>query len=383
MVILEKPYISDLMLEYLSQCNIPVLDNEFARECSKRFQLNLLTDEKMKTDFMKNGKLYTTSENALDWLYKNFPGHDLVKKISILKDKVKFREMLRPMYPNFFYKEVTEAELEKMQGKDLKMPFVLKPAIGFLSLGVYTIYNAQNFEAARIHIRENKKSWTANFPKSVIGDSKYILEQYIFGTEYAIDAYYNDIGKPVILNIFTHKFASDTDVSDRVYYTSKKIINTFKQPFEQFLAEANQYFQLKNIPMHVEVRVDGATVCPIEFNPMRFAGLSTTDVAYHAYGIRTIEYFLQNREPDFSKILKGKDGILYSLVLLDKPDKSIPCSVFNYNKVYNSFETVLELRKVDNPNLDIFGFVFTKTRQENEHELDYILKSSLREFCEC
>jgi hypothetical protein len=43
--------------------------------------------------------------------------------------------------------------------------------------------------------------------------------------------------------------------------------------------------------MHVEVRVDGDVICPIEFNPMRFAGFSSTDVAYYAYGIRTIEYF--------------------------------------------------------------------------------------------
>ena len=35
MVILEKPYISDLTLEYLSNNNVPVLDNDFARESAK------------------------------------------------------------------------------------------------------------------------------------------------------------------------------------------------------------------------------------------------------------------------------------------------------------------------------------------------------------
>ncbi len=112
-------------------------------------------------------------------------------------------------------------------------------------------------------------------------------------------------------------------------------------------------------------------------------GLSCTDVAYYAYGIRTLEYFLQNKEPDFSEILKGEEDNLYSLILLDKPDKSIPCAEFNYDKLYNSFESVLELRKVDNPNLDIFGFVFTQTQKKNEKELDSILSSDLYEFCNC
>lgn len=188
-------------------------------------------------------------------------------------------------------------------------------------------------------------------------------------------------GKPVILNIFTHRFSSPNDVSDRVYYTSKDIIETFKDRFELFLNNANGFFKLKNIPIHVEVRVEGDKICPIEFNPMRFAGLSSTDVAYYAYGIRTIEYFLQNKEPDFEEILKGKEDKLYSLILLDKPDKTIPCSKFNYNKLYDYFENILELRKIDNPSLDVFGFIFTETSKENEKELDYILSSDLYEFC--
>ena len=381
MVILEKPYISNLTLEYLSKNNLPVLDNDFARECEKSYQLNLINSSQMRAEYEINNKIYTTSENALDWMNKNLSKHEIIEKVNILKDKTKFRELLSPMYPDFFYKEITEIELEEIDFEALKTPFVLKPVVGFLSLGVYTIYNKKDLEDALLDIKENKVNCKDKFPKSVIDNSKFIIEQYITGTEYAIDAYYNDKGKPVILNIFTHKFSSPTDVSDRVYYTSKEIIETFKDRFEVFLTKTNEFFHLKNIPMHIEVRVNEDVICPIEFNPMRFAGLSSTDVAYHAYGIRTIEYFLENKEPDFVEILKGKEDKLYSLILLDKPDKSIQCSKFNYDKLYNYFENILELRKVDNPSLDIFGFVFTETRKENEKELDYILSSDLYEFC--
>ena len=382
MVILEKPYISNLTLEYLKNNNIPVLNNDFARECAKSYPLNLITSSEMKEEYKTKNKIYTSSENALDWVYNNLSEYQIVDKINILKDKVKFRELLSPMYPDFYYKEVTEEELEKVDFKTLKIPFVLKPCVGFLSLGVYTIYNEKELEEAILDIKQNKENYKDKFPSSVIDNSKFIIEQYIKGTEYAIDAYYNDKGKPVILNIFTHKFSSPTDVSDRVYYTSKDIIETYKDKFEMFLTKANELFNLKNIPMHIEVRIDGDVICPIEFNPMRFAGLSSTDVAYYAYGIRTIEYFLQNKEPDFKEILKGKENKLYSLILLDKPDKNILCSKFNYNKLYDYFENILELRKIDNPSLDVFGFVFTETSKENERELDYILSSDLYEFCE-
>ena len=56
------------------------------------------------------------------------------------------------------------------------------------------------------------------------------------------------------------------------------------------MTRANKFLKLRNIPMHVEVRVDGDIICPIEFNPMRFAGLSSTDVAYYAYGIRLYSF---------------------------------------------------------------------------------------------
>lgn len=64
-----------------------------------------------------------------------------------------------------------------------------------------------------------------NYPQKVIDNSTYILEEFIHGEEYAIDAYYDENGKVVILNIMKHDFSSTSDVSDRLYYTSKEIIN--------------------------------------------------------------------------------------------------------------------------------------------------------------
>lgn len=57
-----------------------------------------------------------------------------------------------------------------------------------------------------------------------MGNAVFILEQYITGEEYALDAYYDENGRAVLLNIMKHDFACSSDVSDRLYYTGKEII---------------------------------------------------------------------------------------------------------------------------------------------------------------
>jgi len=64
--------------------------------------------------------------------------------------------------------------------------------------------------------------------------STFIIEDYLEGEEFAVDAYFNAEGKVVILNILHHKFSSSTDVSDRVYSNSQSIIRKYKDPLEPF-----------------------------------------------------------------------------------------------------------------------------------------------------
>ncbi|MDP3831833.1 MAG: hypothetical protein Q8Q47_11215, partial [Ignavibacteriaceae bacterium] len=108
----------------------------------------------------------------------------------------------------------------------------------------------------------------------------------------------------------------------------------------------------------------------------------TTDIAYYAYGINSYEYFLENKKPDWEIISAEKEGLIYSIIVLDKPNV-IPTEViksFDYEKLKSRFEHVLELRETDIKKYPIFGFVFTETREENFSELDAILKSDLTEF---
>lgn len=380
MVILEGPYVSDHLLDYLEQQQVPVLNNAFARGQNKKGKLHLIETDELVESYKIQQKLYLQSENGLDWVYHHLKDDTLMRKLEVIKDKGLFRQFLKDIYPDFYFQYLDYEDLKKLDASILPYPVVLKPAVGFFSLGVYVIANKEEWEKALHTLEATLIKIKSQFPQSVVSLDKFVIEAYIEGTEYAVDAYYNREGKPVILNIFTHRFASSHDVSDRIYYTSKEMIETYKVPFEAFLTRMNEKLGLFQFPMHIEFRLQGDKIIPIEVNPMRFAGLSCTDMAYYAYGINTVDYFLNDKVPDFNEILKGKENQLYSMIVLDKKTPELSCKDFQYDKLYEDFEEVLMLRKVDTPVLDIFGFLFVKTQKGHEEELDRILTSDLMTY---
>ncbi len=379
MIILEEPYISDFLLEYLAAHEAPVLANEYAASNSRGNALHFIDTQEAVERYQDGERIYTVSEHALDWIYEHLPASELVRKISILKDKALFRKTVSGLYPDLFFEEVTLDKLRSSDHSRIPYPVILKPSVGFFSVGVYALFNEDDLKKAVFDIEKNIQKWAADFPETVIG-STFLLEQYIRGTEYAIDAYYDTKGKPVILNILTHRFASESDVRDRIYYTSVEIIGQYLEPFTRFLERINTQLHITDFPMHIEVRVTQDDIIPIEFNPLRFAGSCSTDIAYYAYGINTVDCYLNQIKPDFTEILAKKSGKIYSMILIDKGGKEIDSGRFDYGRLYDEFEHVLDIRKVEAPEMGLFAFLFTETSVGNEQELDRALISDFSEY---
>ncbi len=382
MFIIDKPYVSDLFKDTIIQNSYKLLKNEFALSAGHYNSELLYETRQMVEAYKSNQLLYLNSENSIEWIAKNLSFSELPQHINVFKNKALFRGMIRNMYPNFYFKQLDLAELRTFSVKEIRKPFIIKPAVGFLSLGVYTVNTNNDWPKIVESIEKEIIEVKSMFPKEVLDTNKFVIEEYIDGTEYAFDAYYNSEGKPVIINILKHVFASSEDVNDRLYLTSKSIINEFKDRFQVFLEEVGAILKIKNIPIHVEVRVNGDAIVPIEVNPMRFAGFCSTDIAYYAYGINPYEYFIEQKKPDWDKLLRDKEGKVYSITILDKP-KDIDASKisdFDFESVLKCFEKPLEVRKMDIKRYPIFGFIFAETREENFVELDKILKNDLREF---
>lgn len=381
MIILEKPYVSAPLVEYLEKSQIAVLSNEMSELLVKQeHKLNLLNDNEFVEKYKQYGKLYAVSENALVWLYPHLAGSELVEKVKIVKDKAEFRKICAKIFPDFYYKEVEMNELRSLNPDELPLPLVIKPAVGFLSVGVYIVRNKADWHAALDDIDKNFAKQCEVFPETVVKSGKFVLEDFIQGEEYAVDAYYDKDGKPNIINIFHHIFKSETDVSDRLYCMSKEIFEKNHGPFNQFLIDLNGVLNLRNFPMHVEFRVDkkSGKAIPIEVNPLRFAGMCLNDLTRHTCGLLPVQCYFEGIHPDYATMWNGIEDDVFSFVVLDKPYETT--KALDFEKVKKHFHGVVETRDIMNPAMSIWGFLFVKTDKAHRAELQEILNSDLTEF---
>ncbi|WP_298364793.1 ATP-grasp domain-containing protein [uncultured Lutibacter sp.] len=388
MFLIDHPYISEFLIETIKNNRFPIVSTKSARELISKENLNWVSEKEAIQQFKENPNqlIYSNSENVISWVENNLNFTKLPSQISVFKDKIKFRQLLKDVYPNYFFKGVKFEDLNNIDIENLPFPFIIKPSVGFFSLGVHKVDNKSEWPETLEKIKSEIHHIKGFYPAEVLNTNSFIIEECIEGEEFAVDCYYNENSEAVILNIMHHIFSSGKDVSDRIYCTSKEIIETNLPLIQQLVDTIGAKSNLTNFPIHIEVRIDkNGVIIPIEVNPMRFGGWCTTgDISYYAYGINSYEYFLKQKKPNWSKILETKEDKTYSLVLLDNNSGIVAENIqsFNYNQLLADFEKPLLLRKIDVHQFPIFGFLFTETSKGNEQELAAILSSNLRNYIE-
>ncbi|MFW5777855.1 MAG: ATP-grasp domain-containing protein [Bacteroidota bacterium] len=385
MIIPELPYISKFLENTLKESRIPVLKNEASRKLQLSEELNYYEQADFTNLVKKTNDplIYSNSENSINWINQNLSFTRLPEYIRNFKDKAYFRSLIKKMYPDFFFRTVSLNELEHLDINTLPMPFIIKPSIGFFSIGVHRVNNIQEWQIVVQKIKKEILVFKDCYPGEVVDTSLFLIEEVIPGDEFAVDVYYDKEGNPVILNILKHLFASEEDMSDRIYITSKKIIQQYHDNFLDFLSQLGDIADLKGFAMHVELRMNNrGKIIPVEVNPMRFGGWCVADIAWYAYGINVYKYFFEQKKPDWESILKQKNDEIYSLCVADLPkdiDRNDIIEI-DYENFTRHFEKVLQLRETDYRQYGVFAFLFAQTSPGNQETLQYILKSDLKEF---
>ncbi len=377
MVILERPFVSDLMVETLEKNNIPVLKNEMSelRVSNGR----VLTDNEFCEEYKKTGKLYTVSENALGWIYDHIQDKRFLDGISIVKDKSAFRKICRDIYPDFFFKELNINEMEQLDIDSIVFPCVIKPSVGFLSKGVFVVHDKKEYQAAVKSLQNDFAKAGADFPEFVVGKSRFLIEEYIHGEEYAVDAYYDEHESPVILNIFHHKFMDESDTSDRLYMTNKGLFDQYEEPFTAFLTNLNKTMHLRNFPMHIEFRYDGKKAVPIEINPLRFTGFCLNELQVFISGNHPMQSFLKGIHISKEEMWKGKENLTYAFTVLDLPS-GCEDKTFDEEKFSADFPGVIDVRRVPDKSSGVAATVFLKTETKNLQAFDRIMSLDMHEY---
>jgi hypothetical protein len=384
MFLIDKPFVSDFLVETIKDNNYKIIATKVAKELVNDDSLAWIEEEEA-IDLLKNNpeiSLYSNSENALAWIDQYYGESELSSQLQVLKNKVKFRELIKGLFPDFYFKQISIEEIQRLSDDELRFPFVIKPAVGFFSIGVHIVENQKDWIKAKSELQPDKLK--SIFPENVLNTSTFIIEEFIRGEEYAIDYYYDNNGDAVLLNVLHHLFSSGTDTSDRVYSTSKEIIEKYKIDLEYFLGKIGKELHLKNFPAHAEVRIDeNGKIVPIEVNPLRFGGFCTTaDLLGVTLGFNEYKCFCENKKPDWDTLFKGKETKIFSVIILDNNSGIIPSNIvrFNYLDLAKDFEKPILIRELDINKYPVFGFAFIESAASNKKELNDILTSDLRKY---
>ena len=384
MYIIEKPYVSEYLIDTILNHDWPVLDNETIEGSGlEDGAMELWSTEEAKEYYLKQEfpLIYSNSENAVAWVLDNLPKSNLTKYIKAFKDKIQFREALKEKYPDFYFKTIEYLDINYVDKEEFAYPLVVKPAVGYLGFAVRLIKDSSKWEPSIKQMHKDIATNKTTFNQHVVNTTNILLEEYVKGEEFTIDAYYDRNGVPVILNVFKHICKDEFDISSRLFITSVALMVQYMSKFTQLLSELGDMFKIKNFPLNLEVRVtsDGQII-PIEVNPMRFAGWCASDLAKYAWGINIYEYFEEQIHPDWNKIMEKNDKKIYyfSLINISKNFPRSSVREFNYNGYLAGFSNVIELRRVNHKSNPLFGVVFGST--ENEEEFNMILNMEPEKF---
>jgi ATP-grasp domain len=398
-VVLDHPYVSDVLEATLARLQVPVMLAAPDVAVREPGALRLLDREAFfaAVGAAARPRLYANSENPLAIIRNGLemaargggqagtagvrstgrpnssrlesPAARLARSLGVVKDKAAVREALRSLYPGLWFRRVRLDELDGLDVAGLRFPLVLKPAIGFFSVGVVAVRSAAEWPAAVAEVRRQFDQWRGVYPRSVLDDSFMLVEQFVEGVEYAVDVYWDGEGRPVIVNLMAHLFRDADDTIDRVYWTSAELLRAQHAPLTETLREIGERLALTDFPAHVELRAaPSGPAVPIEINPLRFAGFGATDLAWFAFGSDSHDAFLREFAPDWDTLLRGREDKVYCLVVCDIPatiDRSQIVEV-RWDELAASFDGLLALRPMDYRRYPVLAFAFIQSDDMGE-----------------
>ena len=385
MIILEEPFVSQPLIDWLASSQHPVLDNPMAQALAAQgAALNVVGEAEAAKRIDAGERVLTNSENALAWILEHTHDVDLAHAIEVFKDKELTRRTLAPLDAEQFFAVHDFDQLKALDYANLPSRLVVKPNVGFCSMGVHMVESEEDWRQALASIEADRDRWNQMYPQSVIESDDYIVEGYIDGVEYALEAYYDAQGKAHLLNVCRHDFAGDQDMSDRLYVNSPALMRELGPSFEQWLDDVNELIGARNMPVHPEVRVNDTGIHVIEFNPLRFMGLGGTDLTFFAYGLRSCQAYLEDQAPDFEALFAGKDDACFATLMLNAPQGTPADATFDYEAFERDLlggeVKVMDPRRFNYQDMGQFGFYLLDVTGASPETMQRLLTDDLKDY---
>lgn len=289
------------------------------------------------------------------------------KAVETLKDKARFREILKGIYPEYGFSTVKLAEIRNIRGSRKS---VIKPVRGIFGTAVRVVDESTNFDKLSQELGDEIRKNAKVYPGSVLSAGDFIIEDFIEGEEYAVDMFYDSNGEPKIVNIMHHPMPANNAYIHMMYNSSKAAFDEVYEKALLFFVHLNRILQVKNFPMHSELKIHNGEIIPVEINSMRFGGMGLCNLIYFSHGINPFLCYLENREPDWSKLWNGKEDAVFSFFIAYNGKNT---DTRNYrprpDKLKACFTKVLHEHLFDHRKQLAFGIYFLEEKEENIREL--------------
>jgi hypothetical protein len=341
--------------------------------------VELMTNDELlqsELQFALHQRICVTSEYSIESVINRL---DAVRRNAVesLKDKFKFRELLANIYPVYQYRFIKFRDIKNLS---VDKKSVIKPVRGCFGTAVRVIDPHTDFVALSAELEAELIKNAKVYSNYTLSKEDFIVEEFIYGEEYAVDMFYNSDGEPCIVNLFHHPMPKHKAYLHMAYNSSKKVFDEVFDKAKNFLSELNKLLKVKNLAMHVEVKVSNGKVFPVEINPMRFGGMGLGNLIYYSHGVNPYTSFINDCEPDWKNLWKGKEKDVFTFFIayngLHKPvEKYRP----NREKLKKQFTEVLHEQPFDYQKQLAFGIYFLKETEEN---ISKLLKIDFDDFFE-
>ncbi|WP_414623893.1 ATP-grasp domain-containing protein [Calothrix sp. CCY 0018] len=336
--------------------------------------INIINDAEAATYIKdKNAAVIINWEASLSFILNNLPQQKL-NQVNAFKNKAIFRKLVKELYPNLFYVELTRDTLQDFRFPEEVETVVIKPNIGTASIGIRTVHGQKEWVKAVDSVLKDIDIAKEHMNPAMLNDSSFLVEEFVNGDEFACDGFWDANGKTVITGIYQHPFASSLDVSDTVYYTSTKVVAETIKPTMQVLEDIGKKLDMRRFPFHFEFRFSNGNLFPIELNPLRFGQVALPDITEYAFGFNPYDLFFTDKAPDWDSLLNDVgNSKVYAFVLASIPSKYEPEKYsFDEESFCNSFGDKLLNYLPSNPEITPFFGVAHIVVDKVEEVLEYL-----------
>jgi hypothetical protein len=318
--------------------------------------------------FGKNDKVCLTTESILDDVLQRLDDEARKSAVLRLKDKFAFRELLKSIYPDFYFKQ---CKLEELPNELLnhQSKYVIKPVKGCFGSGVRVVDGNVDLQELIVEIKAELARNSVVLSSDVLTPDEFLIESYVEGEEYAVDMFYDSHGMPIITNIYHHPMPHNPAYLHMLYYASRETFEKIYEPAKNFFVKLNRALQVTNLPIHAEFRMQNGQLIPIELNSFRFGGMGLGNLGYHTLGVNAYQCYIEDRGPDWKSVWKDKENSFGFFIAYNGANVDVTKTRPDWERLRNQFSHIILEVPFDYKNQLAFGILYVEEKKDRLPEL--------------